>query len=239
MRALLFDLDGTLIDSAEDIAISAQRGFEEVGVVGVSREEVRAHLGLSLADLYRALCPDGDAARRERFIQAYRRHYAEHGTEHTSVYPGVEETLRALSHLRLGVATTKLTAVAEQVLAKMGLREHFQHVQGTDGFPPKPHPEVVRRALAALGSPAESAALVGDTDRDVLAARAAGVRAAAVTYGGWSRQRLAALAPDVLLDRFSDLVYWVGSNEGVPGVGGLGAGRGAGGGGAGFSTLMR
>lgn len=214
LDTLLFDLDGTLIDSAEDIAISAQRGFEEIGVPGISHQQVRAHLGLSLADLYRALCPDEDAGRRERFIQAYRRHYAAHGTEHTTVYPGVEETLRSLSHLRLGVATTKLTAVAEQVLEKMGLRKYFQHVQGTDGFSPKPHPEVIQRALAALNASPAQAALVGDTDRDVLAARAAGVRAVAVTYGGWSRQRLAALAPDVLLDRFSDLAYWISSAGG-------------------------
>jgi phosphoglycolate phosphatase len=208
LTAILFDLDGTLIDSAEDIAIAAQAGFEEIGVAGISRDAVRAHLGLSLADLYQALCPDGDAGRRERFIRAYRRHYAEHGTEHTTVYPGVRETLRSLADFRLAVATTKLTAVAEQVIEKMDLRRYFRHVQGTDGFAPKPDPEVIVRALAALRIPPERAAMVGDTDRDVRAARAAGVRAVAVTYGGWSRERLAALQPDASLDCFGDLVDW-------------------------------
>jgi phosphoglycolate phosphatase len=204
LHTILFDLDGTLVDSAEDITASALSGFAEVGAPA-DRARLMTLLGYSLRELYDTVVADGNAERRDRFTQAYRRHYALHCTDRTVVYPGVRETLAALHRFRLGVATTKLTATAEQILRALDLAEAFDVILGSDGLPSKPDPAVLRQALARLGATPREALMVGDTDRDVLAAQRAGMRAVAVTYGGWTRERLEPLRPDALVDRFEEL----------------------------------
>ena len=126
--------------------------------------------------------PDYSAAEIDTLIQQYRTNYLSRGHTQTRVYPGVVEGLAALGG-RKSTATTKGSPTTRAVLEQFGLLQYFDHVQGTDGFPCKPAPDVVRAALAALGAQPEDCLFVGDSPADMEAGRRAGVRTCAVRYG--------------------------------------------------------
>ena len=126
----------------------------------------------------------------------------------TRPYPGVPETLAALraGGRKLAVATTKRTETARRVVEGTGLAPLFDAVAGSDGLVPKPDPSVLRRAAELAGVPLAGAAMVGDTDRDIGAARAAGIPAIGVIWGGFAEDEMRALAPDHVIARFDELL---------------------------------
>ena len=194
-RAIVFDLDGTLVDSLPDIIGSFRDAFLELGLAAPAFDEVREHVGLPLEQMYASFAP---AAQVAPLAAAYRRIYPLRFTRSSRPFPGVVEALAALRArgFRLGVATTKRTDMARRFVAAVGLEDALDHVQGTDGFPHKPAPDVIERSLAALG--AEGVWMVGDTVHDVEAGRAAGLSTYAVTWGTHDVERLRAARPDRL-----------------------------------------
>ena len=195
-RALVFDLDGTLIDSLPDIVWSFRAAFEAEGLPVPGDDDVRARIGLPLEDMAADFTDDPGAIRA--VCDAYRRIYPEHFTERTRPFPGAVEVLtelRARGWL-LAVATTKRSAMATRLVDALGLDAHLDHVQGTDGMPHKPAPDVILAALSALR--AEGDWMVGDTVTDLRAGRAAGLRTFGVSWGTHDAARLAEAAPDHL-----------------------------------------
>ena len=134
----------------------------------------------------------------DELIQQYRTIYLSRGHTSTSVYPGVKEALAALPG-RKSTATTKGTPTTRLVLEMFGLLPHFDHVQGTDGFPCKPEPDVLLRSMQALGARPEDCLFVGDSPADMEAGQRAGMRTCAVLYGYGKRDDLAKWQPD----------YWI------------------------------
>ncbi|MFN2322433.1 MAG: HAD family hydrolase [Trueperaceae bacterium] len=202
-RAIVFDLDGTLVDSLPDIIGSFQDAFADQGLVAPAAEAVRSRVGLPLDVMY------ADFAPRERvaaLVDAYRRIYPQRFTRTSRPFPGVPELLAELrGHgFQLAVATTKRSDMATRFVAAMGLADALDHVQGTDGFPHKPAPDVVHRALAALD--ADGTWMVGDTTHDVGAGKAAGLATFAVTWGTHDAVALAEAAPDRLEADLTTLV---------------------------------
>ncbi|MCC7075469.1 MAG: HAD-IA family hydrolase [Deltaproteobacteria bacterium] len=191
--AVVFDLDGTLIDSERAIVTAAEQAFADVGA-RVTQLQVADHLGAPLEELYALFVGDDDDARMRRFIARYVARHDEHPDRFPPPLPGVVDGLSALGSrgLSLAVGTTKPSARASSQLEAAGLLGFFAHVQGTDpGMRPKPHPDVVERACAALGVAPARALMVGDTPRDVGAAHAAGAAAVVVAYSE-ERRRAAA-----------------------------------------------
>ena len=202
-RAIVFDLDGTLVDSLPDIVGSFQDAFTELGLTPPAAEAVRGRVGLPLDSMY------ADFAPRERvpaLVDAYRRIYPQRFTRTSRLFPGVADVLAELrGHgFRLAVATTKRSDMATRFVAAMGLTDALDHVQGTDGFPHKPAPDVVHRALAALD--ADGTWMVGDTTHDVGAGKAAGLATFAVTWGTHDAEALAEATPDRLEPDLTTLV---------------------------------
>jgi phosphoglycolate phosphatase-like HAD superfamily hydrolase len=186
LRALLFDLDGTLIDSERAICDAAAIAFGSVGVQ-VAELAVADHLGAPLEELYDLFVGDADRARLRRFVAAYIDAHDRHPEALPPPLPGVVDGLaaarRAFGGAKTSVATTKPSARATQQLAGAGLASFFDHVQGTDpGMKPKPAPDVVLAACRALGVDPGDAVMIGDTPRDVHAAKAAGAGAIVVAY---------------------------------------------------------
>lgn len=185
LEAVLFDLDGTLIDSHDDIFAAFGAVAREFGLAEPGPDALRPLVGLPLAVMFRGLygeeLPDERVA---ELSESYRRHYGANPAERTRIFPGVLAALDALSSLRLGVATTKRSWQAARVIAAVGLGDRFAVVQGTDDFPAKPAPDVLCRALTALGAAPARAAYVGDGPWDMQAARRAGVHAVGIDHAG-------------------------------------------------------
>lgn len=201
-RAYLFDLDGTLLDSAPDICGAVSSILATTSKPDVPFEYLRTFIGRHLIDLFSELFPEASPEQIEAWIQTYRTTYVSRGHTLTKLYEGVAETLPKLGGLKT-TATTKGTPTATHVLTQFGLIEHFQHVQGTDGFPSKPQPEVLYRAMAALKVEPQDCLMIGDSVPDIIAARAAGVKVCAVGYGYGDPKQLRALEPDYWLDSFA------------------------------------
>ena len=194
-KAVVFDLDGTLVDSLADIRASFRHVLKQAGYPEPDDAAMSRLIGRPLAEMFREAAPGADES---RLVAAFRDYYPEHLADHSRPYPGVPELLAALGsagYLRV-VATTKKTPVAEKLVAAVGLEGLLDHVQGTDGLPPKPAPDVVLAALEAVGG--QGLWMVGDTVHDIGAGRAAGLATYAVTWGNHDAATLAAAGPDRL-----------------------------------------
>jgi phosphoglycolate phosphatase len=201
----LFDIDGTLLDSARDICGAVQ---EVIVANGAQEREfiyLRSFVGLHLIDLFRDVFPAFDAAQIDALIKQYRTNYLGRCHRETKLFPGAKEALAALGG-RKSTATTKGTPTTRAVLTQFGLIEYFDHVQGTDGIPYKPAPDVLQAAMAALGADPEDCLMVGDSVADMAAGRAAGVKTCAVRYGYGNQQEMARLEPDYWIDDLRALV---------------------------------
>ncbi|MHC5040010.1 MAG: HAD family hydrolase [Planctomycetota bacterium] len=210
--ALLFDLDGTLIDSAEDLAQAYIEAFRIAGFDPPASHRVYPLLGAPLEEMTPALGYHFSPDETERLFRAFRQYYAEHWTDRTRPYPGVTELLPALEkHFRLAVVTTKRQLQADRLTRALGIADPFRHVQGwQEGLRHKPAPDLPRAALAALGVAPQNALMVGDTPRDILAGKAAGCGTIAVSYGAGDVEALRAAGPDALADSFSEILSHLG-----------------------------
>ncbi|HEY1097501.1 MAG TPA: HAD-IA family hydrolase, partial [Myxococcota bacterium] len=208
---VVFDLDGTLIDSEKAICAAASLAFADVGLV-VDEAAVADHLGAPLVELFDHFAAAAatfvsviDAAhveQRAHFISRYIAHYDLHPDKDPPALPGVVAALDRLRALGVpfAVATTKPTRMAVQHLTAIGLLDRFAAVCGTDPpLLPKPAPDVVLLACSRLGVDPRRAVMVGDTSRDVGAARAAGCLAVVVAYGIHRLQVATTLQADVVV----------------------------------------
>ncbi|HLW77331.1 MAG TPA: HAD-IA family hydrolase [Bryobacteraceae bacterium] len=199
----LFDVDGTLMDSASDICGAIQRVLVARGRTDVTQEFLRRYIGLHLFDLFLDL---GFAnADMDAMLAEYREHYYASQHSRTRVYPGVADALARLGG-RKSTATTKGSAGTRSILEQFGLLEYFDHVQGTDGFPAKPEPDVILKSIEVFAAKPEDCLLVGDAPSDMEAGRRAGVKICAVRYGYGNPAELAKWSPDYWIDDARDLV---------------------------------
>jgi len=201
----LFDVDGTLTDSEPDITGSVLEVLDRNGYPAQPVSLLRTYIGRHLTDLFSDVIPGIDAAGIDDLIFQYRTVYADRGHLKTRTYDGIPEMLAALPG-RKGTATTKGTPTTRIVLEKFGLLPFFEHVQGTDGFPAKPAPDVIHRGLEAFGVTPEDVLFVGDSSADMAAGRAAGVRICAVRYGYGNHEEMQSYDPDFWIDHPRELL---------------------------------
>jgi len=201
----LFDIDGTLLDSAPDICAAVQQVLHDNGGGTKDFAYLKSFVGLHLIDLFQDVFPALDAAEIDQLIKQYRTIYLGRCHRETRLFPGAKETLAVLGG-RKSTATTKGTPTTRAVLTQFGLIEHFDHVQGTDGIPYKPAPDVLLAAMAALGARPEECLMVGDSQADMAAGHAAGVKTCAVRYGYGNPAEMARFEPDYWVDDLRALV---------------------------------
>ena len=211
ITTILYDLDGTLVDSRLDIAAAFQHAWKTVlGGIPPSIDAIAQHIGKPLAEMVSELGGLPSPARLHKFLSTYRCTYGRENARLTQVYPEVILNLHTLSTFTLGVVTTKDSAQAQMVLRRLALISFFQHVQGgAPGLRLKPAPDTILAALAALHCTPSHALMVGDTPADILAGKAAGTMTCAATYGFGTRQALLRCAPDFVIDSFGELVAHV------------------------------
>jgi phosphoglycolate phosphatase len=201
----IFDVDGTLLDSAQDICGSVQQVLATTESSPVTFQFLRGYIGLHLIDLFQDVLPHYTPEQIDGLIAQYRTIYLGRGHQLTSVYPGVSEGLAALKG-RKSTATTKGTVTTRAILGQFGLIDYFDHVQGTDGIPCKPAPDVILAAVAGLGATPGECLMVGDSPADMEAGKRAGVKTCAVRYGYGNPEQLAKLEPDYWVDDLRALV---------------------------------
>ena len=213
VRAVLFDLDGTLVDSAPDMAAAVDRMLAELGREPAGEAQVRNWVGNGARRLVMRACTgemDGepDEATTERALKLFLGHYRERVCVHSRLYPGVCEGLDRLQADGYGLAcvTNKPEALAHPLLAALGLDERLPVVVGGDTLAErKPHAAPLHHAMRALGATPGATVMVGDSRADVEAGQNAGTRVVWVPYGYHRGEDIAALAPDATLDSIADL----------------------------------
>jgi HAD superfamily hydrolase (TIGR01509 family) len=200
----LFDVDGTLLDSAADICGAIQSVLGQTPGRQVTDEFLRNYIGRHLYDLFQDLFPDRTRQHMDEMIADYRALYLARCHASTKAYPGIAEALAALPG-RKSTATTKGTSTTRAILEQFGLLPYFQHVQGTDGFPAKPEPNVILASLEVFGAKPEDCLFIGDSSADMEAGRRAGVKTCAVLWGYGRREDLARWEPDYWVEHPRDL----------------------------------
>ncbi|HLV21815.1 MAG TPA: HAD-IA family hydrolase [Polyangiaceae bacterium] len=211
VRAVVFDLDGTLIDSRLDIAHAANAALVRAGRTALDPAEIATYVGDGARRLMqRAARVAADDPGLDRLLEDFLRAYEAAATPHTHRMPGAERALTALAHLPLAVCTNKPRRTTDIVLGELGLGPHFRAVVAGGDLPVhKPDPAVLRHTAALLGVEPAELVMVGDGPQDVECGRAVAARTVGVKGGIVPLERLVAAEPDVLLDSLAELPDWI------------------------------
>ncbi len=213
VEMMLFDLDGTLIDSRADLARSINLMLEEVGRPTLAEDLIASFVGDGVRVLvYRSLTATEPERRPpDEFLHAdgialMHKHYAEQMFVTTGLYPNVAETLEHFSGKSKAVVTSKEARFTEIILERFGIAQYFDCIIGGDTLTErKPDPRPVSEAIKRLGGTPEQAVMIGDSENDVNAGRRAGALTCAATYGFRTADQLRKTSPDTMIERFDQL----------------------------------
>ncbi len=208
LRLVIFDVDGTLVDSQAEILAAMTLAFQSEGLDLPDRATVLSIVGLSLAEAFLALCPQIAPDQRARMVEAYKSAFMQLRTqtmEMGPLFPGALEVLQALrsqEHTLLALATGKSRRGLDKVLERHGLTGFFHSEQVADHHPSKPHPSMILTALSETGVATHRAVMLGDTTYDMDMARAAGIKKIGVNWGYHAAETL---MPDAMIHDFAAL----------------------------------
>ena len=212
MDLLIFDLDGTLIDSKEDLCCAVNATRAHSGLPPLANETVYSYVGEGAPVLIRrTLGPGATDEQAQDALAFFLAYYNDHMIDHTVLYPGVRETLDRLleAGVKMAVLTNKPVRMSRAIVEALGMGAHFRRVYGGNSFDQKkPHPVGIETLLAECASTRERTMMVGDSSVDIRTARNAQVKACGVTYG-FQPETLAADPPDLLVDRLEELGDWI------------------------------
>lgn len=208
---LVFDWDGTLMDSEAQIVACLQAAASECGLPELDRNRLRNVIGLGLMESAQSLYPDAAADIVQRFIDSYRKHFLGTGREAAGFFPGVSAMLAALNELGylMAVATGKSRRGLDRSLDETNSRELFHCTRCADEAFSKPHPRMLLDIMDLLGVEPARTLMIGDTEYDMLMAQGAGTASLAVSHGVHDRERLLSHGPLACLDDVSTLVTWL------------------------------
>jgi phosphoglycolate phosphatase len=208
IRLVVFDLDGTLVDSSRDLATAVNATLARLvpGTPELPHDQVRSFIGDGARILLtRSLAAAGLDRTPEQALPLFLEAYSDCLLDSTRLYPGIPEALAALANRTLAVLTNKPGELSRRLLEGLGVRSRFAQVLGGDEIVRKPDPSGLLRLLRESDVPAEAAVMVGDSANDVGTARAAGVASVGVSWG-FDTERLLAAGPDRLVERPEDLL---------------------------------
>lgn len=206
-RSVIFDLDGTLVDTLRDVSISINHALTIMGHAPISEEEARRVVGPGKEAFIAAVFRDVPDPDEKTFLNTFRDHYWDHCLDHTTLFPGLQEVIDSGKSGSLAVATNKPRRFTERILEGLGIRDRFDAVVGPDDVVhAKPHPEMIFKILESLGARPSETLFVGDTDKDMLAGRGAGVSLCGVRWGYGDRVAMENTRPDFLIDSAGELL---------------------------------
>lgn len=211
-RLMIFDWDGTLMDSLGRIVGCMQAAGRDVGLDALAEDSVRDIIGLGLPEAIAKLCPGISEHQAEALRERYVHHFMHGDMPAAPFYPGVEAmlpTLAANSDLRLAVATGKSRRGLDRMFRETGSGGWFHASRTADETRSKPHPQMLEELLAELAVPVSEAVMIGDSEYDLEMARALGMDRVAVSYGVHDICRLSASEPAFVADNIHELADWL------------------------------
>lgn len=207
IRAIVFDLDGTIIDSKDDLILSVNATLAELSRPALPADQVSGYIGQGAPALIRRSL--GESATQDecrRGLEFFLAYYETHKMDHTTVYPGVREALAGLSAFPMAILTNKPARISRRILQELGLADSFRAIYGGNSFATKkPDPLGMKTILREFDVSVRESVLVGDSEIDVQTARNAGAWAGSVTYG-FGAHRLNEFPPDFVLRSLTELV---------------------------------
>jgi len=212
MDLLIFDLDGTLIDSKRDLANAANAARGHLGMPPIADERVHSYVGNGAPVLIRRVLGDeATEAQVQEALEFFLEYYRAHMLEYTALYPGVRESLDRLrdAGVTMAVLTNKPVKISRAIVEGLGVAGHFRQVYGGNSFDfKKPHPIGIETLMREFGAAPDRTMMVGDSSVDIQTARNAHVKACGLTYG-FQPESLQTVPPDLLVDRMEDMAAWV------------------------------
>ena len=206
-EVLLFDFDGTLIDSKVDIATAVNLTLGDLGLPLRSVAEIFSFVGDGVKHLLHLSVGEENPDQYDRALEVFRRHYLKSCVQTTRWYPGIYEVLQHYKDRRKVIVTNKSLEYTLAIVDGLQARDLFQHVEAPrDTTELKPEPVMLERALEVLGADPGRTVMIGDSTNDVRAAQAAGIRGCAVGYGYGNREKVTALEPDFYCETPHDLL---------------------------------
>lgn len=207
IELIIFDLDGTIVDTCEDITNALNFCLENYGITIFTKNEVKKMIGEGVRNFIKKVLEQRDLSKglMEELLDCFVNYYSEHISDFTRPYTGVAETLNNLRGIKKAVISNKLTNLSMKTLSNLGLINYFNFVAGNDFFPEqKPSPLPILKTLEKFNTSKENALIVGDSILDITAGKLAGVKTVAVTYGYGDKVLLK--DADFIIDRFEDLL---------------------------------
>jgi phosphoglycolate phosphatase len=206
VRLIVFDLDGTLVDSKRDLALSVNAMRAEMGLASLPLDLISSYVGHGVTVLVRrSLGAQATSENVEKGLAFFLAYYRDHMLDHTAPYPGVAEALATLSEHKMAVLTNKPVNFSREMLTRLGFASYFAYIYGGNSFPQKkPDPIGLQKLMEDLAISAPETLMVGDSDTDVLTGRNAGVLTCGVTYG-FGAHTLQAVSPDLVIDDMREL----------------------------------
>lgn len=203
---MIFDLDGTLVDSAQDIAHALNCTLKDLNMPPKSLDEVRDIVGDGVRILLGRATGITDVAYVEKAAKIFQSHYRKHCIDNTVLYPGVRELLGFYSSKKLAVISNKPLEMIHLTLKHCSIEDHFEMVLGPESTSnKKPHPEPILKTLKEFRVSPKMTLMVGDGTTDMEAGKSAGVYTCAVTYGYRRKEELEKYNPDFYIEKFEDL----------------------------------
>ena len=213
---IIFDLDGTLLDTFDDICLSVNYALEHTGFQRKSHEAIRAKIGHGAVHIIEAVTHCDDEERVAHTLRLFRRHYLEHPITHTRPYPGVSHTLDILHsrNMLMSVISNKPHNIVMAIIERLHMNSYFNAIiGGQNGYALKPDPSMPRAVMKAAVSTPQESLIVGDQDTDVNAARNAETHFIGVTYGFSSREQMVSSGAELLIDFFPQLLDYLDPSE--------------------------
>ncbi len=205
LRLIIFDLDGTIVDSSIDITNAINYAIKPLGMKPVQPSDTIKIVGEGITRLIEKLLPEELSEDRAETTKRFIDYYSAHLLDFTRAYPHVEEVLKALNDYKRAVISNKREGLSISILDGLGLLRYFDLILGSDSAgAKKPSPIPVQRVMDCLGARAEETIIVGDSNLDIEAGKAAHIRTIAVTYG--YRPRDVLMDADFMIDDMVDLI---------------------------------
>jgi phosphoglycolate phosphatase len=212
-RLLIFDLDGTLVDSRRDLIDAVNATRASLGLPPLDDQTISSYIGNGAPRLIERALPGFSDDHRAQALQFFLAYYREHKLDHTGLYPGVREALELFGDRTLAVLTNKPVRISREMLEQLGVGRRFRYVYGGNSFEnKKPHPEGVLAILKESGTPPSQALMVGDSDVDVITGRNAGIHTCGVSYG-FKPHTFEDTPPDILVHSLSELAELLKNGE--------------------------